>query len=122
MFMSILLRVFLIVCALLVLVFMIRRMKKAEIHARDTIFWFIFAACFVLIAVFPRIAYYLSGLLGVESPANFVFLLAIAILFIREFTSTIEIAKLREKLNTLTQETALLQNQLDNDKARDKRE
>ena len=105
--MSILLRVFLIVCALLVLAFMIRRIKKADIHARDTIFWFVFAACFVVIAVFPQIAYFLSSLLGIESPANFIFLFIIAVLFIREFISMTEIAKLREKITILTQDIAL---------------
>jgi len=105
--MGILLRVFLIICALLMLTFMLRRVKKAELHAVDTIFWFVFAACLLLVAAFPQIAFFFSGLLGIESPANFVFLLVIAILFIREFSLAIEIAKLREKLHKLTQEIAL---------------
>lgn len=107
MHMSILLRVFLIVCALLVLGFILRRIKKAEIHTADTVFWLLFAASLVLVAAFPRIAFLFSNFLGIESPANFVFLFVIAILFIREFISTIEIAKLREKLHMLTEEVAL---------------
>ncbi|MCL1847425.1 MAG: DUF2304 domain-containing protein [Coriobacteriia bacterium] len=108
---------FLVVCALLVLVFMIRRIRKAEIHTRDTIFWFLLAACFVIIAAFPQIAFFLSRLLGIESPANFIFLFVIAVLFIREFTSTVEIAKLRERITTLAQELALAQAGTDNEDA-----
>jgi len=102
-----LLRVFLIVCALLVLVFVLRRIKKSEIHAKDTIFWFLFALCFVIIAAFPQIPFFFSQLLGIESPANFIFLFVVAILFIREFISTIEIAQLQEKITSLTQVIAL---------------
>ncbi|MCL1797533.1 MAG: DUF2304 domain-containing protein [Eggerthellaceae bacterium] len=108
-----LLRILLVVCALLVFVFIIRRIKKAEIHATDTIFWFLFAACFVLLAAIPQIAYFFSDLIGFVSPANFIFLFVIAVLFVREFISTIEIAQLREKLHTLTQEIALAEHKSD---------
>ena len=104
---DILLRIFLIVCATLVLFFMIRRVLKAELRARDTIFWFVFTACLIAVSVFPQIAFLFSGLLGFESPANFVFLLVVAILVIRLFIMTIETAKLREKVDILTQEIAL---------------
>ena len=120
--MSILLRVFLIICALLVLVFMIRRVRKAEIHTRDTVFWFIIAACFIVVAVFPQIAFFFSGILGIESPANTIFLLVIAVLFIREFTSTVEIAKLRGRIIALTQELALMQTHLDSKNTHENRE
>lgn len=105
--MDLLLRVFLIVCAVLVLVFIIRRVRKSELRAVDTVFWFIFASCLALISIFPQIAYFFSRLLGIESPANFIFLLVIAVLVIREFVTTVETAKLREQVDSLTQEIAL---------------
>ena len=105
--MSDFLRVFLIVCAAVVLVFMIRRIKKSEIHIADTVFWFLLIACFLLIALVPQIVYFVSDLIGFASPSNLVFLFVVAVLFLREFISTLEIAKLREKLYTLTQEIAL---------------
>ena len=116
MLMSTVLRISLIVCALLVLLFMFRRIKKAEINARDTTFWFLFAVCFVIIAAFPQIAFFFSSILGIESPANFIFLFVIAVLFTREFISTVETAKLREKLNTLSQEIALSENKKEKEK------
>jgi hypothetical protein len=105
------LRVFLMVSALLVLAFVIRRVRKAEMRAADTVFWFLLAASFVLLAAFPRIAFFFSDLLGVTSPANFVFLFVIAVLFIREFASAIEIARLRGKIDTLVQEIALAEHE-----------
>ena len=94
---------------------MLRRIRKADIRAADTVFWFLFAACLFLFALIPQIAYFFTELLRIESPANFIFLFVIAILFIREFITGIEIAKLREKLNKLSQEIALADHK-DNDK------
>jgi len=104
---GIILRVFLIVCAILVLIFIIRRVRKTELRTADTVFWFIFAAFLVVIAVFPGIAFFFSNLLGIESPINLVFLTVAAILVIRSFVATVETAKMREKVDSLTQEIAL---------------
>lgn len=101
------LRIFLAVSALVVLVFVLRKIKKSEMQSDDSIFWFLFAASFVLLAVFPQIAYFFASLFGIESPANFIFLYAIGILLIRVFSLSAKVAHLRLKLNTLVQELAL---------------
>jgi len=90
---------------------MLGRIKKAEIYAKDTIFWFFFSVCFIVVALFPQIAFFFSNLLGIESPANFVFLLIITILIIREFIATVETAKLQQKLNTVIQDFALAEHE-----------
>lgn len=105
--MTLMLRYFLIVCALLVLVFIIRKLKKAQIQVLDSIFWLLFALSFVILAAFPQIAYALSGLLGFESPSNFVFLYVIAVLVYREFTNTVKFSRQRRRLDSLVQEVAL---------------
>ena len=61
----------------------------------------------MLLAIFPQIAYFLSDLLQVQSPSNFVFLYVIAVLVIREFLTTVEISKLRARVALLTQQKAL---------------
>lgn len=105
--MDIVLRIFLVICAVLVLLFILARVRKYELRSIDTIFWFAFAFCLALISIFPQIAYFFTSLLGIESAANFIFLAVIAVLVIREFSTTVETAKLREQVNTLTQEMAL---------------
>lgn len=105
--MSFNLRVFLIVAALLTLVFVLRKIRKSQIRTADGIFWFFLVLCLVVLAVFPSIAFWFSGLLGVESPANFIFLAIVAILLIKEFAASVEIAKLKVKLSHLTQSVAL---------------
>lgn len=105
--MSLALRVFLLICAFLVLVFVIRKIKKSEFEIMDAIFWLLFIAVLLLLAIFPDIAYLLSNILGFDSPSNFVFLCVIAILLIRVFSLNAKVAHLRAKINSLIQEIAL---------------
>ena len=105
--MSLALRVFLLICAFFVLVFVIRKIKKSEFEIMDAIFWLLFIAVLLLLAIFPDIAYFLSNILGFDSPSNFVFLCVIAILLIRVFSLNAKVAHLRAKTNSLIQEIAL---------------
>ena len=101
------LRIFLVIIAFVMLVFVLRKIKKSEMQSDDSVFWFLFAASFVLLAVFPQIAFFFANLLGIESPANFIFLYAIGILLIKVYSLSTKIAHLRLKLNALVQEIAL---------------
>lgn len=97
----------LILCALCMFVFVLRKIRKSEVTIADSTFWFLFAASLVLLAVFPQVAFFFSSIFNIESPANFVFLYVIAVMVVREFYSTVEISQMRSKLASLVQEQAL---------------
>ena len=105
--MSLPLRIFLLICAVIVLIFIFKKIRKSEFEIADSIFWFLFVAVLAILAIFPQIAYALSRILGFVSPSNFVFLTVIAILLIRVFNLNAELAHLRAKVNGLIQELAL---------------
>lgn len=105
--MSPIIRIALIIGALCVFVFVLYKIRRSEIKVADSTFWFLFAFSFVLLAVFPQIAYFCSDLLNIASPANFVYLYVIAVLFLHSFFVTVELSKLRAKLTSLVQEEAL---------------
>lgn len=107
------LRIFLIVAALLTLVFVLRKIRRSQMRTSDAVFWFFFMLCLVVLAVFPVIAFWCSDLLGVESPANFVFMAIVAILFIKEFTTSVQVSKLNEKLSQLVEDEALTRSEHD---------
>ena len=94
--------------AALTLAFVILKVRKSEIKTSDTVFWFLFVACLLLLAIFPQIAFWVFD---VQSPSNLVFLVIVAILLIKEFTASVEIAKLRSKVTYLVQEIALMENE-----------
>ena len=60
--MTLALRVFLLIGAVLVLVFVFQKIRKSEFEIADSIFWFIFVGVLALFALFPQIAYALSNL------------------------------------------------------------
>ena len=105
--MTTVLRAFLLICAILVLIFVFRKIKKSEFEIADSIFWFMFVALMIVLAAFPPIAYFLSGLFGFAAPVNFVFVVVIAVLLIRLFALNAKVAHLRIKVNHLIQELAL---------------
>lgn len=105
--MSILFRILLIAGALLSFAFILTKIRKSEIRIADSTFWFLFALGIVVLAVFPQVTYSLCALLDIESPVNFVYLVILAILIVRHFMTTVEIAHLRSRLTSLVQEEGL---------------
>lgn len=105
--MSIALRLSLIVCSLLILFFVMRRIKKSGLEITDSIFWLFISVALIVIAVFPQIAYWAAELLGFDAPVNFVFCCGIIVLLVRTFTQDQKICQLKKRLMTLAQEEAL---------------
>ena len=105
--MNSILRGVLIICALLMLVFVTRKVRKSQFDTADSLFWLFLSGCLLIVAIFPGIAYFFSNLLGIQSPSNFVFLAVIGLLMIREFTIQAQLSQLRRKTATLAQEIAL---------------
>lgn len=105
--MSIALRVSLIVGSLLILFFVMRRIRKSGLEIADSIFWLLISAALIVIAIFPQIAYWASDLLGFDAPVNFVFCCGIVVLLVRTFTQDQKICQLKKKLTTLVQDEAM---------------
>lgn len=105
--MSVALRLSLIVCSLLILFFVMRRIRKSGLEITDSIFWLFISAALIVIAVFPQIAYWAADLLGFDAPVNFVFCCGIIVLLVRTFTQDQKICQLKKRLMVLAQEEAL---------------
>ncbi len=105
--MSLTLRALLIFFAVLVFFFVIRKLKKSQMQVLDSLFWLLFSLSFVLLGVFPDIAIFVSNKLGFMSASNFVFLYVIAVLVMRDFSSSLRLSKQEERINELTQSIAL---------------
>ena len=112
------LRISLIVASVLLLIYTFTKLRKTSAHVSDTIFWIICSALVVVIAVFPGIIYFFSTLLHIQSPANLVFALIILMLIIRVFLSSMDIAVLRTRIEMLSQEVALKERELKEERER----
>lgn len=100
-------RIILLVVSLFTMIFMLKRIRQSKIQIEDSLFWILFAIMVVILGAFPVIADFMAGVIGIYSTVNFIFLFFIFILLIKEFSMTIKISQLENKIKELTQEIAL---------------
>ncbi len=105
--MSIVLRIVLIFGALFALSIVVRKVKKSKIRITDSVYWVCAAVLLLILAIFPRIAFFFSDLLGFLSPSNFVFLVVIALMLLKLFNLACDVSRLSDKVEQLSQELAL---------------
>lgn len=105
--MSIVLRVILVISSVLTCSYVSRKLKKSQVQIMDTVFWLALSAMFIILAIFPQVASYVSRMLGFQAPVNFIFLLMIFLLLIRCFLLSIRISQLDDKIQKLVQEMAI---------------
>lgn len=113
--MSIVLRIALILGALFALSIVVRKVRKSKIRIADSVYWVCAAVLLLILAVFPRIAYFFSDLLGFLSPSNFVFLVVIALILLKLFNLACDVSRLTDKIEQLSQELALDKKDLEED-------
>lgn len=77
MFDQTLIRICLIFGSLVTAWYILRRVRQAKVQIEDTIFWLLFSAALLILAIFPGIAYWAANLLGFMSPINFVYVVII---------------------------------------------
>ena len=104
--MSIYLRIILVVISMLSMMNVMKRVRRFKLQIENSIFWIIFSLLLILVAVFPDPMFWLAELLGIQSPANMVFLFVIFILLIKTF----KISQLQYKIQELVQKIALDEN------------
>lgn len=106
--MTLTLRIVLIVSSFLVLLFVLKKIRRTQLYIDDAIYWIVFSALLLVISIFPEIAIWAARVLGIQSPANFVFLFMIFMVFIKLFNLAIELSVQKHRLNRLVQNLALM--------------
>lgn len=108
--MSIALRLLLLIASIFTFLYIVRKLRKSQLQVMDTVFWIVLATILIVLSVFPQIAYWIANILEIQSPVNFIFLLIIFMLMIRNFLLTIKVSQLEDKLKTLVEELAIREN------------
>lgn len=107
------LQLFLSICAILFLCATISYIRKKGLDLYHSIMWFLGAAILLLMAVFPAPITALAGLVGVETPSNFVFLILIAFLLLTSLSMSAAISRQHTRIKHLVQSVAILENRLE---------
>ncbi len=105
--MTILIRILLVVSAVSLLAFMLKRIRQAKLKIEYTIFWIVFSTILVFMGIFPKLFYKISYLIGFQSPISMVFLVIIFVLILKMFFMTLQISQLENKVDALAQQIAI---------------
>ena len=114
--MSIELRILLIISSVVMITAVVLRIRKSKFQIHDGIFWFLLSLLFLTLSIFPQIALWLSEIIGVESPANLVFLGILSLLLVKNFLLSIKVSQLESNLLKLTQRVVVEETQTDEQK------
>ena len=93
-----------VVMEVLVLV-QVRNQKMKEKYAA---LWLIVGVIMIVLALFPKLLDALSRLVGIETPVNLLFLLAIIMLMGISLHLTLAISKITDDMRTLAEEVAIM--------------
>lgn len=113
--MSLILRIVLLLGALMCAVWIMKRIRAAEIKMEDSIFWVLFSVMLAILGIFPNLAVYLADKLQIQSPANFVFLLIIALLIEKTLSLSLIQSQLQESNTLVIAEMALRSKNLEDE-------
>ncbi|MGL5434836.1 MAG: DUF2304 domain-containing protein [Lachnospiraceae bacterium] len=111
--MTIMFRLCLVTASVLTMLAMMHKIRRSKVRIEDAIFWVLFSIILILFSIFPQIAYWISDLVGTQSPANLIFTMVIFLLLTKVFTMAVRISQLESRLQELVQKIAL--DEFDND-------
>lgn len=97
----------LIVACVVTAIFVFRKIKKSQFKIGDTLYWLFFSVFLLIMSIFPKAVYWVSDLIGFESPSNFIFVVIIFLLLVKIFLLDARVAKVEDKLTKLAQKYAI---------------
>ncbi len=101
--MSALLRVEMIVLALVFITIVFVTVNKRSLQMRYSLIWLLISFAMIVIAFFPQLIMWLSDVVQIQTPSNFLYLLAVFALLMIAFSHTVNLSKQSEKIKRLTQ-------------------
>lgn len=103
------LQITLIVVSVCFVIVVFYNVNKRRLSMKYSLLWLLLALVMLVMAVFPQAVAWISPLVGIETPSNFVFLVALVLLLAICFTLTVIVSKQALKIQTLIQWMAINQ-------------
>lgn len=105
--MSISARIVMCLGSIIVLIFILLKIRKKRIHIHYAIYWTFFSMCICTLCIFPRIITLIAKVFGVQIPLHIFLMGIICLLVLKLFGDTVKISELERKVETLVQEIAI---------------
>lgn len=105
--MNVRLKIFLFAICLLVLVYLLRKLKTRRADIRYVLPWLGLDLVLAVVTAFPGILDFFCALFGIETPSNMLFFFALLFLAMLVFSMTLTISRQSGEIRELTQRLAL---------------
>lgn len=105
--MSLPLRIILIVISLLFVSLVFYTVNRKHMQLSDSLVWLLVSFLMIVLAFFPRIGIWLSRLVGIETPVNFIYLVGIVVLLVLVFHLTVQHSKVKQQVIAIIQEISI---------------
>ncbi len=112
--MNVTLQIALLIFALVTSVWILRKVRRCKVKVYDAVFWVSLSFLLIFLGIVPNVSFIMADILGIQSPANFVFLIIIFLLLEKTFTLSIQVSQLEDKVENLTAEIALRSKAMEN--------
>lgn len=105
--MSLPLRIILIVISLLFVSLVFYTVNRKHMQLSDSLVWLLVSFLMIVLAFFPRLGIWLSRLVGIETPVNFIYLVGIVVLLVLVFHLTVQHSKVKQQVIAIIQEISI---------------
>jgi hypothetical protein len=99
--------------ALVTLAFMFELLRRRRLREKYAVLWISVAVVVIFGGAFPRLLYWLANLVGIATPLNLVFFLAMLVLLVVSVQLSAEVSSLEREAQTLAEECALQRNRIE---------
>ena len=100
------------IAALITFVFVIDLLRRGVLREKYAVLWLFFSAAALLLAIFPAVLVWLTGILGVAEPVNLLFFVTIVLLVLVSIQLSYELSRHEARIRRLAEEVALLQEEI----------
>ena len=101
------LRIILLITSVISVIYIVLKLKNSKLQLMDALYWIIVAIALCLFGLFPSIPINMSKKIGVQSPANFVFLIMLFIVLLRCFLLSMRVSKIEAQFKELVEELSV---------------
>ena len=98
--------------ALITFVFVIDLLRRGVLREKYAVLWLFFSGAALLLAIFPAVLVWFTGMLGVAEPVNLLFFVTIVLLVLVSIQLSYELSRHEARIRRLAEEVALLQEEI----------
>ena len=100
------------IAALITFVFVIDLLRRGVLREEYAVLWLFFSGAALLLAIFPAVLVWFTGILGVAEPVNLLFFVTIVLLVLVSIQLSYELSRHEARIRRLAEEVALLQEEI----------